>query len=90
VTWPAEPVVAKAFVDQLQRNESISADMINELTSALDKSDAALKSGKSDKATADALKALADSVAKVDDAASAKRRTQLSNTMTDIAERLGD
>ena len=90
VTWPAEPVVAKAYIDQLQRSETLSAEMITEMTTVLDKSDAALKAGKADKATADALKALAKSVSEMDDADSAKRRTQLSTTMIDIAERLGD
>ncbi|MEL0035214.1 MAG: DUF305 domain-containing protein [Gammaproteobacteria bacterium] len=90
VTWPAEPVIAKAYIDQLQRSETLSAEMVTEMTAALDKSDAALKAGKSDKATSDALKAFAKSVSDVDDSASAKRRAQLSNTMTEIADRLGD
>ncbi|VAV89619.1 putative secreted protein, partial [hydrothermal vent metagenome] len=32
VTWPAEPVVARAYIDQLQRSEGLSPSLVTELT----------------------------------------------------------
>jgi hypothetical protein len=90
VTWPAEPVVAKAYVDQIERGALLSADMIKKLNNALDKSETALKNGKGKKKVASDLKSLAKDLRSMNDSSSAKHRQLLSDTMTDIAERLGD
>ncbi|MEM7004547.1 MAG: DUF305 domain-containing protein [Pseudomonadota bacterium] len=42
VTWPAEPVVAKAYVDQLERDVTLSEDRITELRAVLDDAEARL------------------------------------------------
>jgi hypothetical protein len=41
VSWPASPVVAKAYVDQLVRSKAIAADRAAALRLALDRSDKA-------------------------------------------------
>jgi hypothetical protein len=38
VSWPAHPVVAKAYLDQLERERALSASTIRELRTALDRS----------------------------------------------------
>ena len=37
VTWPKTMVTAKAYVDQLARGTSVSADMLAKITAAIDK-----------------------------------------------------
>ncbi len=43
--WPAEPVVAKAYVDQLVRGSAIEPAQANELTALLDRAATALSGG---------------------------------------------
>ena len=90
VTWPAEPVVGKAYVDQLARDKTVSAEMLNKLSNTLDKSAKLLDSDKQDKALAKELVDLAKDVKSVSDKASENRRKALSETMLDIAERISD
>ena len=45
VEWPAVPVVARAYLDQLQRDSNIDAGKANELTDALDRAEAFLNGG---------------------------------------------
>ena len=89
VAWPAEPVVARAYIDQLKRNDMLSAEMEQELTAALNQSEAALESGKDIRGVAKALKRLARDVRKLDgDAAATNRAEALAATLTGIAENL--
>jgi len=90
VTWPAEPVVAKAYVDQLARDKSITDKLSKELMAGLTLSEKALKAQKQNKATAKQLKSLAKTVAGLTDENSAQRRLSLSKTMVALAERLSD
>ncbi len=78
VTWPAEPVVAKAYMDQMQRSGDLTTEAAADLTGALDRADAQLKSGGAD---ADLSKQLSDMSKSINHAA-------LSKTMSDIAARL--
>ncbi len=87
VTWPAEPVVARAYLDQLARGEALSAESMKDLKQALDKADAALAKGGADKDLAASLKSLASGL-KSDDAASAKRIAALGETLNGIAAKL--
>jgi uncharacterized protein (DUF305 family) len=58
--WPAEPVVARAYLDQLVRGNLVSSDRAQELTSALDRAEDILETeGASDAALADRLLTLA-------------------------------
>ncbi|MDH4256699.1 MAG: DUF305 domain-containing protein, partial [Gammaproteobacteria bacterium] len=49
VTWPAEPVVAHAYVDQLARANALSAATVSDLSAALDRSAARFADGKRDR-----------------------------------------
>jgi len=55
--WPAEPIVAKAYLDQLRRSGSIAIGQDEALSAALDNVDALLKSGS--KGDADIMTTLA-------------------------------
>ncbi len=86
VKWPAEPVVARAYVDQLERSE---AKLPADLAGALDRSQAALDGGASDADLAAELESLASAVQEGEgDAIAKKRRAALGETLTDIAARL--
>ena len=86
--WPADPVVARAYVDQLKRGEALSASMANDIESALDQSNAKLASGGSDKALSDTLKSLAAALGESDDASVRKQQAALRETLTKIAGRM--
>ena len=89
VTWPAEPVVAMAYLDQLQRSDSVSASVASDLSVALDASVAKLAEGDSDSGLAATLVKLAGSVEVADgDAITIKRRAALGETLHGIAARL--
>jgi hypothetical protein len=89
VTWPAEPVVARAYLDQLERSGSLPASTAAELTDALNHVAARLVSGARDGRLADKLESLA---AALDggggDGVTTKRRTGLAGTLSGIAARL--
>jgi len=89
VSWPAEPVVARAYVDQLERSKSVSEKLLAELVTTLDDSAAKLKDGATDKKLSKKLKSLAASVKKGGgDMVTEKRRAALSDTLGSIAARL--
>jgi len=89
VTWPAEPVIARAYIDQLQRSNALTKDDIEGLTAALDQSEASLEKGGRDRRTANQLKELAESLKANDgDADTRKRLTSLGETLNGIAARL--
>lgn len=60
VTWPAVPVVARAYLDQLSRSNDIASGQANSLRSALDEAEAALEAGRRDRGTARELRDLAE------------------------------
>lgn len=62
VRWPAVPVVARAYLDQLLRSEVISASQADALSTALDRASEFLSSGAESDATADTLENLATSM----------------------------
>ncbi|MYE98882.1 MAG: DUF305 domain-containing protein [Gammaproteobacteria bacterium] len=87
--WPAEPVVARAYLDQLARSESLSAAQRQDLSEALDEAQDALDSGADNNAAAGRLEDLAEeyesaSASGVD----ASRLAALADTLTGIADRL--
>ena len=89
VSWPAEPVVARAYLDQLERSKSVSDDLRADLVTALDDSAAKLEGGARDKKLSAKLKSLAKSVQKGGgDAVTEKRRAALAETLGGIAARL--
>ena len=89
VTWPAEPVVAMAYLDQLQRSDSVPASVASDLLAALDASAAELADGGSDADLAATLVELAGNVEVAEgDANTIKRRAALGETLHGIAARL--
>ncbi len=89
VTWPAEPVIARAYLDQLQRSKGLDKSMAAKLTKALDQSAKRLEAGASDANLASKLEALAAALEDGDgDATAQRRRTGLGETLGGIAARL--
>jgi hypothetical protein len=89
VTWPAEPVVARAYIDQLERDDPLSISYLPYMKAALERADEALQGNASDGQLADRLDALAAAVATGSDEAITKRRLAgLSGTLNGIAARL--
>jgi uncharacterized protein (DUF305 family) len=83
VTWPAEPVVARAYVDQLLRAEALAADDAEAFTTALDDTEARLDAGRRDRRLATRLDDLAGRVA-----SRGRAGAGLADTLTDLAARL--
>ncbi|MEM9208631.1 MAG: DUF305 domain-containing protein [Pseudomonadota bacterium] len=89
VTWPAEPVVARAYIDQLDRTSALSAGEKNDLADALDRSAAQLASGDRNRGLSRELQSLARSVGRGEGAdVDSKRRAGLAETLNGIAARL--
>ncbi|MGB5257504.1 MAG: hypothetical protein WBN44_09655, partial [Woeseiaceae bacterium] len=89
VTWPDEPVIARAYLDQLARSNAVSAAFVDDLNAALDDSSAKLADGARDRNLAGRLKSLAAAVKKGDgDAATQSRRAALAGTLSGIAANL--
>ncbi|HNP36892.1 MAG TPA: DUF305 domain-containing protein [Woeseiaceae bacterium] len=89
VSWPADPVVARAYLDQLQRSDGLAASLISELEAALDKSESQIGTGTRDKALARKLEALSREVTKgKGDATTTKRRAALADTLMGISAKL--
>ena len=86
VTWPADPVIARAYIDQLTRDNAISDSLVADLATALDSSATRIQNGASDKALAAKLNSLAASLEDDGgDAITSKRRTALAETLSGIA-----
>ena len=88
VTWPDEPVVARAYMDQLGRSNALSAAMVADLNAALDRADAALQDGGRNRALGRELNSLASRIDDGGDAATKKRKAALGNSLEGIAARL--
>ena len=89
VTWPADPVVARAYMDQLKRSEALSKGLTDDLNKVLDSAASRLKEGGGDKGLASKLKSLAAKLKSAKgDATTKKRRAALGETLIGIAARL--
>ncbi len=90
VSWPAEPVVAWAYLDQLERVEALSESLAVDLAEALDRSAARLAEGEPDEELATGLETLAATLAEEAsaDAIAQMRRSALGVTLSGIAARL--
>ena len=89
VSWPAEPVVARAYIDQLERSDSLSASALSELNALLESASSQLENGANDDALAAQLEALA---ANLDgdgaNPVTMKRLVKLAETLNGIATKL--
>ncbi|MCH9695297.1 MAG: DUF305 domain-containing protein [Gammaproteobacteria bacterium] len=89
VSWPADPVVARALIDQLQRSNALAAGVSGNLDAALSESTTVLNAGDRNKRLAARLKALAASVRKGNGGTLIKRRRiALAEALNGIAMRL--
>jgi uncharacterized protein (DUF305 family) len=88
VTWPAEPVVARAHIDQLVRRDALPDSLVADLGAALDSAAAQLDEGQPDRKLAGKLKSLAKKVGKDGDAITIRQRAGLANTLNGIATAL--
>ena len=89
VTWPAEPVVARAYVDQLVRDDELGAGYVDDLSQALDRAEDLLAAGSRERGLARTLERLAAGL--TEEAGSpiaVKRRLELAETLAGIAARL--
>ncbi len=89
VTWPADPVIARAYLDQLQRDSAVSPSLAADLTKALDGAAEKRSAGASDKGLARTLDTLAKTLGSGGGNAVTKRRQQgLAQTLSGIAASL--
>jgi hypothetical protein len=89
VDWPAEPVVARAYLDQLERSNELSQSSIAELNAALDKSELQLNDGTPDEDLAARLESLAATLeGDSGDPISNRRKARLAGTLNGISAKL--
>ena len=89
VTWPAEPVVAGAYLDQLERDNALSPAFVTDLAAALHRSVSQLEKGARDENLAERLKSLAKNFdPDRGDTITKKRKAALAETLMGIAARL--
>ena len=89
VRWPAHPVVARAYIDQLARDNAMPVAMMERITAALDLATPLVESGGRDAALARQFRALADQVVVSGADQTAKRMAGLKETLAGIAARVG-
>jgi uncharacterized protein (DUF305 family) len=85
VTWPAVPIVARAYVDQLRRAGTIDAGFDQRLSAALAEADGRIAANAKDAALAGRLRALAAESGK---AGTDKRHAALAKVIGEIAARI--
>lgn len=89
VRWPAHPVVARAYLDQLARDNAMPAAMMDRVKAALDQATPVVESEGTNAALARQIQALADEVQVSGTDQTAKRMAGLKETLAGIAARLG-
>ncbi|MDY6922861.1 MAG: DUF305 domain-containing protein [Pseudomonadota bacterium] len=87
VTWPAHPVVARAYLDQLARADAMPLEMRTRIAAVLDQATGPVEGGGKDAGVAGRLRALADAV-EVSGSAS-RSLAGLKETLAGIAARIG-
>ena len=89
VSWPAEPFVARAYLDQLRRSDSLSTSVIADVSGALDLAAARLARGADDARLAARLESLARSLERSSgDVVTLRRKAGLAETLNGMAARL--
>jgi len=89
IDWPAEPVVARAYLDQLKRGDKLSMSFAADLEVELDRAASRLSDGTHDVDLAKRLDSMAATLEQDDgDAVTKKRRTALAETLAGITARL--
>ncbi len=89
VTWPAHPVVARAYMDQLKRSDSLSVSLQADVNAALESWIKQIETGGKNKNVTAKLKSLARSVKSgTGDAIVTKQRAGLAETLMGLAAQL--
>ncbi len=89
VTWPAEPVVARAYLDQLRRGTAVPVSTLADITGVVDLAARRIETKTSDRTLAERLQSLARGLASVNgDAITRKRTAGLVATLNGLATRL--
>ncbi|HUG44801.1 MAG TPA: DUF305 domain-containing protein [Acidobacteriota bacterium] len=89
VTWPAEPFVARSYIDQLKRGGQLSDSQADDLAAALERAETRLREGARDADLAGRLESLAEALADDRGGDVGKQRTAaLAETLDGIANRL--
>ena len=88
VTWPAHPVVARAYMDQLARDKALKADVASRLTAVLDAATPLVDQARRSAAVARDLRTAAQALEVSGNAQTAQRLTALRDTLVRIAERV--
>ena len=87
--WPADPLVARAYLDQLVRGDEVSASFAADLETALNRSESALQGSAGDEELAAGLESLAAALeTDVDNSIATRRQATLAETLGGIAARL--
>jgi len=89
VTWPAHPVVARAYLDQFARDGGMDPAAMAQVSSALDQALPLIEAGRRDPAVAARLRGLADAITPTGTDQTGKRQAALKETLTGIAARIG-
>lgn len=89
VTWPADPVIARAYMDQLDRSDAMPEQMAKDLHAALEAAETHLAAKTVDADLSKELKTLAANLTSNEaDAATAKRLSALGGTLKGISAKL--
>ncbi len=90
VTWPDEPVVARAFLDQLDRDKALPDTMVRDVAAALDRAGPVIADGRDEEGLAATLKSLAASLQEdgTGNAVTTRRRASLAGVLLGLATRL--
>jgi uncharacterized protein (DUF305 family) len=86
VSWPAEPVVARSYIAQLARGESLDATLAARISAAVDEAEKSLERGMPDRSLARQLQVLAKELGR---GAGATPQAALAQTLDGLAERVG-
>jgi hypothetical protein len=89
--WPAVPVVARAYIDQLQRSNVITNSQVQQLDSVLSEAERAFSSNSSDRSLASQLNELAENIEEQGNDISGRSRARyllLSENLEEMARQL--
>ncbi|MBL0947750.1 MAG: DUF305 domain-containing protein [Brevundimonas sp.] len=89
VTWPAHPVVGRAYLDQFARDGGLDTGLAGRVAAALDRAEPLVEGNRKDPALARDLLALAGEIDPSGRDQAGKRRAGLRDTLTGIAALIG-
>lgn len=90
-SWPADPVVALAYLDQLKRSDVIAASQVRQLTTALARASELLSNGNRNNIAAEQLETLAGTLTNEGgnhSGTTQSRYLALANTLNGLADKL--